>query len=467
MKARRYYAVGLGLALLISVIAVSVSAELISAEPDWFNDGEEQGALYAYAVAGIGDVNNDGFDDIAVGAPLDDAVTYRGGAVYVHYGSPSGYKNEPDWVAGGDQLGARFGHAVTGAGDVNHDSYDDLIIGAYHYNDGDPEVGRVFVYHGSADGLSTSANWIATGASANARFGWSVAGARDIDADGYDDVVIGSPLYDADVVNGGMAMVYRGGAAGLDSDAAWVIPGTQQAAQLGYAVDAAGDVNADGYDDIVLGAPFANGTGQVHLFLGHATQTPLSAWLFDGLVTDSQFGRSVAAAGDVNADGYADFIVGAPDYSNGQEGEGGAWLYCGGADSAEICWHDDGDLIGAQFGYAVAGSGDVNADGYDDILIGLPGHTGDQPHEGRAYVYFGYGGGVFPWPGWQAEGNKSEAGLGFTVDGVLHANADGYADLLIGAPDYRHGEIIVGRATAYLGHALEPAKHVLLPCVVR
>jgi hypothetical protein len=132
-----------------------------------------------------------------------------------------------------------------------------------------------------------------------------------------------------------------------------------------------------------------------------------------------------------------------------------------------MCWHDDGDLIAARFGSAVAVPGDVNDDGYDDILIGVPGYTRDQPQEGTALVYFGTPAGALPWPGWSADGNKAEAGLGATVAGVAHANSDDFADVLIGAPDFRHGEIIVGRATAYYGLWVQPAQTVYVPCIYR
>lgn len=473
MFAIRRHAIGLnallGVALYLLMTGLIASADLISAEPDWISDGDAQGSEYGYVVAAIGDVNGDGYDELAVGAPRHDVATYRGGAVFVFHGSPAGFNAEPDWIVGGDQLGARFGSAVAGAGDVNDDGYDDLIVGAYRYFSGDPEVGLVSVFHGSADGLALTPDWIATGTQANGRFGWAVAGAGDFNGDSIDDIVIGSPLADDIATNTGLVALYLGSATGLLAIPAWSVTGTGSAAQLGFAVAGAGDVNGDGFDDIVTGAPFASvddsATGQVSLLLGNALAQLPTMWQLDGSLANSQFGYAVGSGGDVNADSYADFLVGAPQFDNGQTGEGGAWLFCGGVDSAEICWHDDGDLAAAHFGQAVAIPGDVNDDGFDDLLIGAPGYTRDQPQEGTVLIYFGSQTGAYPWFSWHADGNKAEAGLGATVAGLQRANNDNFADLLVGAPEFRRGEIIVGRATAYYGLAVQPALTVLIPCI--
>ena len=208
-------------------------AELISAEPDWISDGDIQGSEHGYAVAAIGDVNGDGYGDLAVGAPRHDVGTYRGGAVFVFHGSPSGFAEEPDWLVGGDQLGSRFGSAVAGAGDVNADGYDDLIVGAYRYYD-DPEVGLVSVFYGSADGLSVVPDWTATGTQANGRFGWAVAGAGDVNGDSIDDiVVIGAPWTDDQDANVGLVACISGSTDGLLPTPARSVAGLGSAAQLG------------------------------------------------------------------------------------------------------------------------------------------------------------------------------------------------------------------------------------------
>ncbi|MCO5195078.1 MAG: integrin alpha [Anaerolineae bacterium] len=461
----------LGLTLYVLATGLVADAELISAEPDWISDGDIQGSEYGYAVAAIGDVNGDGYGDLAVGAPRHDVGTYRGGAVFVFHGSPSGFAEEPDWLVGGDQLGSRFGSAVAGAGDVNADGYDDLIVGAYRYYTDDPEVGLVSVFYGSADGLSVVPDWTATGTQANGRFGWAVAGAGDVNGDSIDDIVIGAPWTDDQDANVGLVALYFGSTDGLLPTPARSVAGLGSAAQLGFAVAGVGDVNDDGLDDVLVGAPFAlvdgSVAGQATLYLGNV-QTPLSAaWQLDGPQADSQFGYAVSGGGDVNGDGYADFLVGAPQFTDGQVGEGGAWLFCGGVNSAELCWHDDGDLAAARFGQDVAIPGDVNDDGFDDVLIGVPGYTRDQPQEGTALIYFGFQGGAYPWPSWHTDGNKADAGLGATVDGVRRANNDNFADLLVGAPDFRRGEIIVGRAVALFGLPVEPALTVFIPCIYR
>src|SRR6185436_20138077 len=115
----------------------------------------------------------------------------------------------------GDQSSASFGISVATAGDVNGDGYSDVIVGAYGYDNGQTDEGRAFVYDGSAAGLATSATWTAESDQAGASFGVSVATAGDVNGDGYADVVIGAYGYDNGQSNEGRAFVYHGSAAGL------------------------------------------------------------------------------------------------------------------------------------------------------------------------------------------------------------------------------------------------------------
>jgi hypothetical protein len=141
-----------------------------------------------------GDVNGDGYDDVIVGAVgYDDGETDEG-RVFVYYGSASGLPPAPDWTAESDQAGAGFA-SVSRAGDVNGDGYGDVIIGASAYDNGQTDEGRVYVYHGSASGLSTTPDEIAESNQDQAFFGFSVGTAGDVNGDGYDDVVVGAPYY--------------------------------------------------------------------------------------------------------------------------------------------------------------------------------------------------------------------------------------------------------------------------------
>jgi hypothetical protein len=197
-------------------------------------------------------VNGDGYDDIIVGSP-------RGGfggdqTVYVYYGSAAGPSVNPDWTVTHDgDVGDDFGNSVATAGDVNGDGFDDVIIGdaGIHFQDG-----AAYVYYGSAAGLSASPDWTAYGrpeGCGDPEFGQSVASAGDVNGDGFGDVVVGAPNHCEG--EGGAANVYLGSASGLHANPALRITNTQDDAQLGWSVGSAGDVNRDGLDDIILGAP--------------------------------------------------------------------------------------------------------------------------------------------------------------------------------------------------------------------
>src|SRR5947199_196981 len=114
----------------------------------------------------------------------------------------------PGWIGESNQEAAHFGVSVAGAGDVNGDGYGDLIVGAHYYDNGQADEGRAFAYYGSPAGLSTTPNWTAESDQVAAFFGVSVAGAGDVNADGYDDVIVGAPTYDNGQRDEGRAFVY-------------------------------------------------------------------------------------------------------------------------------------------------------------------------------------------------------------------------------------------------------------------
>jgi len=150
---------------------------------------------------------------------------------------------------------------------------------------------------------------------------------------------------------------------------AWILDGAQDSAYLGWSVGTAGDVNGDGYSDVIVGEPYYDvvqfflvNVGRARIFLGGPNGvSTVASWSVIG-GSNSAFGYSVGTAGDVNGDGYDDVIVGAPDYSNGQNQEGGAWLYLGGPDGPDTTadWMREGGQATANLGLSVATAGDVN-----------------------------------------------------------------------------------------------------------
>jgi hypothetical protein len=294
----------------------------LSSTEAWSKTGVGWGREYGAALAGAGDVNGDGYDDVLVGAPDVVDSSYVGEA-YLYFGNPDGISAEPDWTVNqaGDPYNAfRFGAALAGAGDVNHDGYADVIVGAPGIDPGYPPYnvpGKVFLYLGSAGGPSTSPDWVAEAETSYDQFGLALAGVGDLNGDGYDDVVVGAPYY-TDPHSPGKIYVYQGSPAGLATTAAWTAQGDDLQTHLGSSVAGPGDVNGDGLDDFFVGAYTAfdlyGNLGKIYLFNGSpngAYGSLSGAWMASGRSADDYFGVSVAGAGDVNGDGYADLIAGA------------------------------------------------------------------------------------------------------------------------------------------------------------
>ena len=367
----------------------------------------------------------------------------------------------PSWTADGDQADALFGVPARTAGDVNGDGFSDVIVGAAQYDNGQTDEGRAFVYHGSATGLSPTADWTAESDQANALFGSSVGTAGDVNGDGFSDVIVGAPKYDNGQTDEGRAFVYQGSATGLSTTPDWTAEGNQAVAQFGVQVGTAGDVNGDGYSDVIVGAWFYdNGeTDEGRAFVYHGSSTGLSTgsadWTAEGDQANAIFGRAVGTAGDVNGDGYSDVIVGARRYDNGETDEGRAFVYHGSATglSATADWTAESDQEGARFGNSVGTAGDLNGDGYADVIVGASGYDNGQTDEGRAFVYHGSATGLSPTADWTAESEQAGASFGQSVGTAGDVNGDGFSDVIVGAPFYDGGEIDEGRAFVYQGSA--------------
>ena len=246
------------------------------------------------------------------------------------------------------------------AGDVNGDGYSDVVIGApFVESAGFAEAGRAYVYHGAVGGLSASANWSVDGAAPANRLGAAVGTAGDTDGDGYADVVIG--VYGSDSL-AGQIQLYRGSSAGLSSTPGWTISGEAAADRLGLAVGTAGDVNGDGFGDVLAGAPGYDGpaganSGRTTVYHGAAGapgQLVDGSWVWNS-------GTTAETAGDVNGDGFSDVVAG-----NQSRTQPGSFTAAG-----QGCppWRA-GPRIGATgFGLTVGTAGDVNGDGYADVLV--------------------------------------------------------------------------------------------------
>ena len=435
------------------------SASGPSASPAWTAEGNQTWAYFGGSVASAGDVNGDDYADVIIGAHEYRNGQSSEGRAFVFLGSASGLGPVAAWTAESDQVGGCFGKSVAAAGDVNGDGYGDVIVGAFSFDNGQSDEGRAYAYLGSAAGLGMSPAWTAEINVANAAFGCSVGTAGDVDGDGYADVVVGAYAFnDVTQTAEGRVYVYRGSASGLGASPIWTVEGNQASAFFGHSVGTAGDVNGDGYADVIVGAYTSDKTerdeGQAYVYYGSASGSPaVATWTAETNQAHSHSGFSVASAGDVNGDGYSDVIVGAPWYDNGQIDEGRAFVYHGSATGLRLAasWTAECDQDSALFGYSVASAGDVNGDGYSDVIVGAYQYDDGEIDEGRAYVYLGSATGLSPTPAWTAESDQADARFGYSVGAAGDVNGDGYSDVIIGAHRYDNGQTDEGRAFVYNG----------------
>jgi Na+-transporting NADH:ubiquinone oxidoreductase subunit NqrB len=422
----------------------------------WTSSGDNQdNAYFGWSVASAGDVNADGYDDVIIGAKSFDTVNTNAGKAYLYTGI---------WASvGDDQTDAFYGWSVACAGDVNGDGYNDVIVGAPYFNNAISNEGKAYLYLGSASGLSTSASWTSSGDNqSDARYGWSVASAGDVNMDGFDDVIVSAPYHDTANNDAGKAYLYLGGVSGLSTSAAWTSSGDDQKdAYYGNSVACAGDVNRDGYDDVIVGAHMYDtinvDEGKAYLYLGGASGLSTSAfWTSSGdNQTNAVYGHSVAGAGDVNADGYDDVIVGAFSYDLTTGNEGKAYLYLGSASglTTTASWTSSGDEQGgAEYGCSVACAGDVNADGYDDVIVGACEFDTPNSDAGKTYLYLGGASGLSTNIAWISTGDdQKNANFGYSVASAGDVNGDSYDDVIVGAYGYETANIFAGKTYLYLG----------------
>jgi hypothetical protein len=442
------------LLVLIALICCCsmLTTQAVGASPhahagQWRAQGDQGLAHFGWSVGTAGDVNGDGFQDVIVGARYYNNGERGEGQAFVYQGSASGLGIAPAWTADGDQEQAYFGTSVATAGDVNGDGFDDVIVGAPDYDNGQENEGRAFVYLGSASGLGTTPAWTAEIDQAFAEFGMAVATAGDVNGDGFDDVIVGAWLTDE-------ALVYEGSASGLGTTPAWTAESDEFGVGFGVSVATAGDVNGDGFDEVIVGA-ISYSHGQLHegrafVYKGSASGLGTApAWTAESNQDLAHMGRSVATAGDVNGDGFDDVIVGAPDYDY----FGRAFVYQGSAAGLGTtpAWTAEENQGGAQFAYSGGTAGDVNGDGFDDVIVGDYGYSNGQSGEGRALVFLGSPSGLSTNPASGAESNQEGASLGWSVGTAGDVNGDGLDDVIAGAPAYDNGKTGEGIAVSFEG----------------
>ncbi len=435
---------------------------------------------FGTAVAGVGDVDGDGCPDLAVSTPRANRNSITGsGAVTIYSGKADPLNSNrllQLFELAGEAAEERIGMSLAGISDLNGDSRAEVIIGApladpatlqdagrvrvvsftrvvsvesYIYSLRGVAVGDLYATSatsmGDADldgiqdfavgapginggtgqvnlfsGATGTQRFILNGTAAGDYFGWSVGAAGDVNNDGRQDLIVGAPFSSLPFFVGGTATVHSG----IDGAVLHTFSGAAADAQLGWAVDGAGDVNADGYEDVIVGAVGDQGSGAARIFSG---KDGTELRLLVGEATDDMFGVAVAGVGDVNADGFSDVIVGANLNDFGGDEAGSAWVYSG--KDGSVLHTFRGDAICDRFGSAVNAAGDVNLDGFDDVIVGAYLDDRGAVDTGSATVFSGKDGAVLH----DLSGLDAGDQFGTAVAMAGDVNADGYMDVQVGA----------------------------------
>ena len=413
-------------------------------------NGNVPGDTFGGAVAGVGDQNGDGMADLIVGAYQSDVGGLDAGRAYVFHGGRK-IDLKAHAAFGAQAAGDLFGVSVANAGDVNKDGFADIIVGAHENDAAGANAGRAYIYFGGPAG-DNKPDVILTGEAAGDAFGYSVAGAGDVNGDGYADVIVGAYENSTRADGAGRAYVYYGGSR-MDATPDLIFSGQAGGDYFGISVAGAGDVNGDGYADVAVGAYQCDigGTdaGRAYVFYGGPRSDDRANLIFTGASAGDSFGFSVAGAGDVNRDGYSDVIVGAYHNDVGGSDAGRAYVFFGGArpdDRPDLIL--TGEAAGDAFGYSVAGLGDTNGDGFSDVIVGAYGNDAGGSAAGRAYVYFG-GKGPDAVSDFTVTGEASLDNLGYAVSGVGDLDGDGMADVAVAAPFSGAGRVYLCSPTGH------------------
>jgi hypothetical protein len=425
------------------------------------NDTDQR---FGYSIAIAGDVNADGYDDILIGAAFSTGPNgAESGMTYLFFGGPEGWSmninmSDADASFYGEAKDDLLGLSVSGVGDHNGDGIDDFMIsGGDGMNYYLQRRRRAYLFYGNASGWSLNTN-----VSSAVRFtqGGYLTRIGDVNGNGYDDILIGRPRFNS---YAGSSALYFGKPSG-SFIANKVFYGENWNDYCGETVSGAGDVNGDGYNDFLISS-HSNGdggraAGKTYLVLGGTSIRGYSLRHANATFLGSSMdisGYSLAGAGDVNGDGYDDFLISAHRNSTSALYAGKSCLFFGRPDG----WSHDINLTSANVtffgefaddnsGRYIATAGDVNDDGYDDILIGSPYNGESATDAGQTYLILGR---ASYWPSsvdlsavnasFLGVQSKELSGISIACNGDI--NGDGRDDILIGANSAKMGEGEIGK----------------------
>ncbi len=373
---------------------------------------------------GAGDVNADGYADFVVGSESFARVFSGKDASVLHNLT-------------GNSGGEDFGQAVSGAGDVNADGYADVIVGARNASITEVQSGSARVFSGKDGSLIHEFN----GEAFSSNLGSSVSGTGDVNGDGYDDVMAAT---DSGCVFPYAARVYSG----KDGVELYALAGDRDwGGQFGNSISDAGDVNGDGYPDLIAGG---SSKGKVRVYSGIPLPPPAMEpsgeliYSIEGNLDRHFLGRSVSGAGDINSDGFDDFIVGEPGTTDEGRNAGRVHAFSGkdGSILHTVSFPPEEEF---SLGNVVRGVGDVNCDGIPDFAAQCRGEDNNGFLIDCIRVFSGQDG----VPIFTAE-NRFGGGFGDSFSGAGDINADGYADIIVGTAFSRIAHVFSGKDGALL-----------------
>jgi hypothetical protein len=421
-----------------SALAQAPLYDLASAVP-----GEQRGT----SVVGLGDVDGDGFGDLAVGAEFGAGAQPSAGCVYVY----SGRTGQVIRTLGGERTNDRFGHSIARLDDVDGDGFDDLVVGApEHEWTAGTNRGAVYVYSSA-----TAAQLGKLGGNADGdKVGWCVTGVPDVNGDGIGDYAFSKPWGDSGgKVDCGVVYVYSG-ASPTSFLRSYV--GAASGDHFGYSIAGIADQNNDGKGDLLIGAPQADAagifdSGRGYVVSGSASGTTLTT--FSGGTTAGWFAHSVAALPDITGDGEPEPMFGEPFVSPNGVGSGRIRAYS--SSNGAIVRTIVGNA-GDELGWKLAGLEDFDGDGKGDILAGSPASEwGTLTNAGLARVYSGATGALLA----AMTGYHDDEGFGAAVGDAGDINADGFHDAIAGSPKYDLNATDAGRGRVILGNAPFPTNY--------
>ena len=354
------------------------------AVPTLVFEGERPGDRFGSPAVALGDVNGDWYADLGIGAPGSEAGGRDAGRVYVYFGG-SRLDARADWVLTGLRPLQRFGGSLAGIGDVNGDGFDDVLVGAQFDDRGGEESGRAYVYFGGAAPDSLPDLELAPEAP-KISFSSVVVGIGDSNADGYPDFAIGAALANTSEPSAGRVYLYFGGP-DLDQHPDLVLDGRVEGELFG-ARAAASDLNGDGHPDLIVGAPRGHGlqerSGNAYIYFGGPELDTAADLVLRGKSTGSEFGIQVAGIGDINQDGFEDVVIGALHEDQSVP----ATVFFGGR---KMDAEGDLELTGNSASLEVrpdcGSAGDFFLDGFPDLFLGCPSSSSTVEGGGALLIF--------------------------------------------------------------------------------